>query len=177
MGQLSTCPSFLQKIPRTWSPKSKSNMLVKILLIAVAATVAPVSSQSTCGPPRPVGRPFGQAIFGCECSSFVWNNGGVNVGLCQSVDLDGQPMCYLHQPNNCPDAKSSQIFCNMQVSKTACLQPPPPPPFFFSDRDQQHHIRDPQSAASTGGVVGAKTDEQGDILMPVSVDEDGVELY
>merc|ERR1712066_743072 len=123
---LSTCPSFLQKIPRTWSPKSKSNMLVKILLIAVAATVAPVSSQSTCGPPRPVGRPFGQR------------------------------MCYLHQPNNCPDAKSSQIFCNMQVSKTACLQPPPPPPFFFSDRDQQHHIRDPQSAASTGGVVGAK---------------------
>ena len=60
--------------------------------------------------------------FSCECSSFVWNNGGVNVGLCQSVDLDGQPMCYLHQPNNCPDAKSSQIFCNMQVRYLDCKE-------------------------------------------------------
>ena len=53
--------------------------------------------------------------FSCQCSSFVWNNGGVNVGMCQSVDLDGQPICYLHQPNNCPDRQPSQIFCNMEV--------------------------------------------------------------
>ena len=51
----------------------------------------------------------------CECSSFVWNNRGVNVGMCNSVDLDGRPLCYLHQPNNCRDAVDSQVIPGMQV--------------------------------------------------------------
>ena len=57
----------------------------------------------------------------CECSSFVWNNKGVNVGMCHSVDLDGRPMCYLHQPNNCPDAQESLVFPNMEVSPSDVL--------------------------------------------------------
>merc|ERR1719226_276199 len=70
---------------------------------------APASSMlaGICRPPTPVISLLGQPTFGCECSSFVWNNKGVNVGMCSSVDLDGRPMCYLHQPNNCPDAQES----------------------------------------------------------------------
>ena len=45
----------------------------------------------------------------------MWNNKGVNVGRCSSVDLDGRPMCYLHQPNNCPDAQESLVFPKMEV--------------------------------------------------------------
>ena len=55
----------------------------------------------------------------CECSSFVWNNKGVNVGSCSSVDLDGRPMCYLHQPNNCPDAQESLVFPKMEVGSNS----------------------------------------------------------
>ncbi|CAB4060731.1 unnamed protein product [Lepeophtheirus salmonis] len=56
----------------------------------------------------------------CECSDFTWLNRGVLVGDCLAVDLEGSPLCYVHQPNRCLDAEPSSIFVGMEASRLAC---------------------------------------------------------
>ncbi len=91
---------------------------VSVSCVALAAVLCLASFAATPSsaevPPFRVNH-FGQPIFGCHCSDFIWNNGGVNVGQCLSVDLDGRSICYLHQPNDCPDALNSRRFRGMQV--------------------------------------------------------------
>ena len=63
-----------------------------------------------------------EAPFGCECSDFMWaRSNGVVVGRCLASDQrDGLPLCYLHQPNDCPDAERSTTFPGMEVTKLGC---------------------------------------------------------
>merc|ERR1719402_1974004 len=75
-------------------------------------------------------------VGGCVCSDFTWfrnenslvsrHDGirntirGTFLGGCRSRDEDGHEFCYVHQPNNCDDAKASVKFDGLDVSTDAC---------------------------------------------------------
>nr|XP_040563243.1 uncharacterized protein LOC121113518 isoform X1 [Lepeophtheirus salmonis] len=51
--------------------------------------------------------------------SWIFSN-LAHVGDCLAVDLEGSPLCYVHQPNRCLDAEPSSIFVGMEASRLAC---------------------------------------------------------
>ena len=83
-------------------------------------------------------------VGGCMCSDFTWfreivprsksnedgsetftrqgrpNIKGSFLGGCRTRNEDKDEFCYVHQPNNCTDARASKNFVGMDVSATAC---------------------------------------------------------
>jgi len=159
---------------------------VAIIAVIAALLAAPASSLKSgiCRPPTPVISLLGQPTFGCECSSFVWNNKGVNVGRCSSVDLDGRPMCYLHQPNNCPDAQESLVFPKMEISKIGCLKSPSIEDAIFGRLKEllREPLQNPggsreaQMASAVDGLLWRTGGEDGEPRTDADgVDEDGAQ--
>lgn len=114
-GPLGT--QFLSNFPAFNQFNNNDNFVSEVPLIGRGGRGGP-----TLGRNEQVRRRNNVREFGCECTNFAWNNNGVIVGRCQSTDSDGLPICYLNQPNSCPDALDSRRFCQMQVSKIGCRQ-------------------------------------------------------
>lgn len=70
-------------------------------------------------------------VGGCMCSDFTYfrkriigqgaaNARGYFLGGCRTLNENGEEYCYVHQPNNCTDAKPSKHFVGMDISAIAC---------------------------------------------------------
>lgn len=86
------------------------------------------------------GRISRREVGGCHCSDFTWfrserdrdfrdrndredrnvRRRGTFLGGCRSRNEDGDKFCYVHQPNDCDDARPSRKFRGMDVSAEAC---------------------------------------------------------
>ena len=70
-------------------------------------------------------------VGGCMCSDFTYfrkktvgqgpaSRRGYFLGGCRTRDEHGDEFCYVHQPNNCTDARPFKNFIGMDISAIAC---------------------------------------------------------